>query len=107
MFLHTGLCTSYFQQELKDNGLDLPDEQINVVVSFLRSEAFDCMEDLAGTPVLCEWYCIGNLLHRRGGRCRQDALLMDVRRNAIAETAGGICLHRPLCYLRMPLGTAL
>ena len=96
-----------FQQELKDNGLDLPDEQLNVVVSFLRSEAFDCMEDLAGTPVLCGWHCIGNLLHCRGGRCRQNALLMDVRRNAIAEIARGTCLHRPLCYLPLPLGMAL
>ena len=58
-----------FQQELKDNGLDLPDEQLNVVVSFLRSEAFDCMEDLAGTPVL--WVA----LHRQYAALQGRAML--------------------------------
>lgn len=40
--------TMSLHRELKDIGLDLPDEQIDVVVSFLRCEAFDCVEDLEG-----------------------------------------------------------
>ena len=36
------------QRELIDHGMNLPEEQLVAVVSFLKCEAFDCIDDLAG-----------------------------------------------------------
>ena len=69
--------------------MNLPSEQLDAVVSFLKCEAFDCLDDLAGASCFIRSVASATFGPIRGRGCCSNALCMDVGRCTVAAIANG------------------